>query len=406
MSVPPYNGLTFGELLWGKIMRCYESSHPDMATLRDIGSASLALGSVGTSGTGLKFAEALARLTGRDSVRLMNWGATTDGASHSRLMRKHQAWCPLCLAEDPIPYFRELWDLELATSCSRHRRRLVHACGHCGAAQRRYRCDGSMALCQRCDHPLTVATTVPASPHETMVADQLGIVIAEVTAGRLKTTGDLMKTALFGWAEQQGATSVKAKARLIGMPQSLVCYWRYTDRQPSLQRLWELSLRNGLPLLDVCRGSRVITAHSLPNHGIPRAWQFRLLTPEQKEGLRSGLATIASREHPPCVQHAAIELGVSAGTLKALAPRVCEDMSKRSRSQRKLIVAVRFQRFQNKVKRYVDDIIGEGKVPTFQDISSCFKSPGVLRAPQCREYVRAEIERAKLQLFGDTTAGK
>lgn len=43
-------------------------------------------------------------------------------------------FCPLCLAEDSIPYFRLSWRLSLNFMCPRHMIRLCDTCPHCGAA--------------------------------------------------------------------------------------------------------------------------------------------------------------------------------------------------------------------------------------------------------------------------------
>jgi TniQ len=396
--VPPENNLTFGELMWGKVMERHELEHPDMAIVRGIGIVSLAEASVSVSETGLKFAEALARLTGRTIVRLMNWHASTTGVSLARLMRKHQAWCPQCLAGDKVPYFRMLWDLELATACDRHRCRLAHACARCGCVQRRYKCVSSAIRCQRCDHPLAAIAVGGASFREIAIAGELGELVAEVTGERLTLSGEQMKHALFAWAEQQGAKSVKTKARLLGMPQSVVSYWRNADRKPSLQRLLELCFQNGLPALEICRGNLTVTQAISSRHKVCRAWRLRMLSEEHKKDILMRLEAIAALEYPPYLKHAAIELGVAAKTLKALAPQTCEIISKRSDAQRNLIATVRFLRFQNKVKRYVNAKVSQGEAPSMRDIASILSAPGVLRSPDCRKYARAEIKQAKAKL--------
>lgn len=396
----PRNGLTVGQLFWGKEMRRYESSHPDMAVLRGIGSESLAKGAVATSATGLKFAEALARLTGYEAVRQLNWGASTVGISHARLHRCHQAWCCRCLAEFPKPYFPMLWDLAIVPACRRCGSLLSHACPKCGVAQRRYRCAGSPLCCRRCDHPLSEGEYRPAAPQEIRAAEEIGCVIAEATAGRLQMSASGMKAALFGCANHHGATSVKKKARLLGMPQSLVCYWNYTDRQPSLQRLFELGLRNGLPLIDLCRGRLDPSIHPLAPRKIRRAWTSRTITPEHRQRLLEHLREVASRDHPPCVQHVARALGVAAGTLKSLSPDLCAEIRRRSTIQNKVTRSVRSLWFQQKVKLCVAGKVAAGESPTMRHVAGYFEKPGVLRFPEYHRFARAEIARARVILRG------
>lgn len=395
LRVAPENNLTFGEVMWGKALRHLESENRDLGIVRGIGSASLAHGSVSVSKTGLLFAEALARLTGRGDARAMNWHAATEGISHARLLRKTQAWCPQCLASDPIPYFRMLWDLNLASACDEHGCQLALACSVCKQSQQRYRCSGSPAHCQHCEAPLASAQVIPALPREIEISHQLGRIVADITGQRLTITGDAAKRSLFTWADRAGATSVKTKARLLGMPQSLVCYWQYTDREPSLQRLLELCFRNGLPAPEVCRGSVTVEQCASTDLGAARAWRFRTLSEEEKEGIQERVAEIAERDFPPCIKHAATELGVAAGTLKALAPAACDTLTKRSKAQKNLTNKVRFIRFQQKVRWAIKRAVDQGEVPTMRTIGAALSAPGILRAPKCHAFARAEIARAK-----------
>lgn len=328
-------------------------------------------------------------------MRAIEHEVSAEQISHARLLRKNQAWCPQCLASDPIPYFRMLWDLNLASACDEHGCQLALSCSVCNQPQVRYRCSGNPAHCQHCDSPLAATQAVPALPREIEISRQLGSIVADITGQRLTIAGDAAKQALFTWANRAGATSVKAKARLLGMPQSLVCYWRYTDREPSLQRLLELCFRNGLPALQVCRGSTTIEQSTPRDLQAARAWRFRTLSEEEKDEIQKRAAEMAARDFPPCVKHAASELGVDAGTLKALAPGTCDTLSKQSRAQRNLIREVRLVRFQQRVRWAVQKAVDQGEVPTMGAIGAALNAPGILRAPNCNAYARAEIARAK-----------
>src|SRR5688572_29386262 len=104
----------------------------------------------------------------------------------------------------------------------------------------------------------------------------------------------------------------------------------YTDREPSLQRLLELCFRNGLPVLDICRGNGSIIASTpgLRKSDAHRAWRFQAITEMQKTELREKLTTLSVCEFAPCLKDAASALGVAVGTLKTLAPEACENLSK------------------------------------------------------------------------------
>lgn len=52
-----------------------------------------------------------------------------------------QQFCPLCLASDPVPYFRKQWRVALFTYCSHHQVQLWNSCPVCGLPVVHYRGD-------------------------------------------------------------------------------------------------------------------------------------------------------------------------------------------------------------------------------------------------------------------------
>lgn len=77
-------------------------------------------------------------------------------------------FCPLCLAEDPEPYFRRRWRLAFIVLCDEHGIPLLDRCPHCSAAvnfhrnelgNRRTLVAPSMTLCYSCGYELREAAT-------------------------------------------------------------------------------------------------------------------------------------------------------------------------------------------------------------------------------------------------------
>lgn len=58
-------------------------------------------------------------------------------------------YCPQCLVEDPIPYFRRLWRLGFITVCTKHKTILSDCCDACGAPVMPHRVD----MRSRTDYP-------------------------------------------------------------------------------------------------------------------------------------------------------------------------------------------------------------------------------------------------------------
>lgn len=53
-----------------------------------------------------------------------------------------QQWCPQCLAEDPVPYYRLPWRLALSSTCGRHGILLADRCSACGAPANLFKANG------------------------------------------------------------------------------------------------------------------------------------------------------------------------------------------------------------------------------------------------------------------------
>lgn len=72
-------------------------------------------------------------------------------------------YCPLCLAQDPKPYFRKRWRIALYTMCTKHQCMVHDRCPECGATVAFHRREmgkfsqvnaGSITLCHSCDFNL------------------------------------------------------------------------------------------------------------------------------------------------------------------------------------------------------------------------------------------------------------
>jgi hypothetical protein len=77
-------------------------------------------------------------------------------------------YCPDCLRQDGVPYFRRTWRVAFVTTCLIHKRQLVDSCPHCDAPVSIDRWDKSIndfgighpiTHCQRCRKDRTVAST-------------------------------------------------------------------------------------------------------------------------------------------------------------------------------------------------------------------------------------------------------
>ena len=98
----------------------------------------------------------------------------TLGLRTSRTDQPGLSFCPRCLAEDPVPYFRKQWRLAFITACQKHRCLLLDQCPHCHSKVYIHRWDkgnydfwikNPITHCYYCRKPLTVTQPLPSPDH-------------------------------------------------------------------------------------------------------------------------------------------------------------------------------------------------------------------------------------------------
>lgn len=100
--------------------------------------------------------------TDEGRVHLLPW-VLPVGVYHRTRRNFGMQFCPYCLMEDSIPYFRRRWRLAFATICDRHGSMLHDRCPECGASVAAFRNDighwrkftpGDYTLCWKCGFDL------------------------------------------------------------------------------------------------------------------------------------------------------------------------------------------------------------------------------------------------------------
>ncbi len=91
------------------------------------------------------------------------------GIYHRTHRNNGLTFCPMCLAEDKIPYFRRSWRLAFLVICSKHQIQMYDSCPQCGAAVTFFRHDFknrytpqpiNIAECYNCHFDLRFAQTI------------------------------------------------------------------------------------------------------------------------------------------------------------------------------------------------------------------------------------------------------
>ncbi|HWA27564.1 MAG TPA: hypothetical protein VG734_18050 [Lacunisphaera sp.] len=205
-----------------------------------------------------------------------------------------------------------------------------------------------------------------------------------------------MKASLFRWAEAQGADSVNKQRRLFKVSKSLLSYWRHSEKLPSLQRLIELCLSLGLPVMDVCQGELDPTEEPRPLRGpISKAWQHRRITCARRKEIETELREFATSPFPPPLKQIATKLGVDLSTLEGIDAKACAKISASGKSHKSIVTAVRFERFRQHVDLRISRAKQTGEGLTIKTLGDTLPNPGIMRSPKCREYVAQMLKKAR-----------
>lgn len=110
--------------------------------------------------------------------------------------RKHEGfglqYCPLCLREEPEPYFRKSWRVAFNTVCVRHQCMLRDRCPNCGAGVAFHRQDmgapdfvaiDSLSACHQCGFDLSEVGTERIISYNKQASDWLARLRGQLTHG-------------------------------------------------------------------------------------------------------------------------------------------------------------------------------------------------------------------------------
>jgi len=123
----------------------------------------------------------------RKDSGILRWVLPLD-MWHRKHMGHGLQFCPACLAEDPIPYYRKRWRLALYTCCTKHNAMMHDRCPACGAGVAFHRIDlgrygstdeGPLTFCHQCGFDLrdspAVALTFYEDSSQQVILEVLGM---------------------------------------------------------------------------------------------------------------------------------------------------------------------------------------------------------------------------------------
>jgi hypothetical protein len=311
-------------------------------------------------------------------------------------------WCPMCLAEDRVPYYRLAWSLQSATVCCRHHVQLQRRCAHCGRALPVLHDRSLLTQCAWCAGDLrlpdTPRDTVAESTFEYWCAREVGAIVQRSTEWH-RTIGWNAQGAMQLLAHLLPRPTAAALGRRIGTSKLTTWYWLTGRASPTLSNVlrayhsFDVSLSEHMFSSDVSRlpiNSSKCCQHVLYLRPIrfphTRAWN----------AIRSRLeaALQCPLEEAPSFIAVSTALGVARRTLRAHEPVLCRALSGRYRQRQIFAAQAREEtlcaEFASALARLSESHVN----PKWRTIEAALKRPGLLNS----RYARDALKRATRSL--------
>lgn len=175
-----------------------------------------------------------------------------------------------------------------------------------------------------------------------------------------------------------------------------MCYWSYTDREPSVERLLEICLHCGISPTELFSGAELsATQHCEEGHGRhKRGWLLRRFSAAERELLVAQMRSAI--ETTPGISLAAVAraAGVNHRSLKALSPALAAELSRLYKEHRSKSRDEKFRASCAIIDDYVRECAEREVHPTIRDLGLRFPSPGCLRDPKLARYARDRFHSA------------
>lgn len=389
-----FNGFRAGQLLYRRIPTRTGPRRNWVTGESPPGLSDASCGKWEATRLGAKIASGLARMTGNTEPLSLCWFPAFRGMCLSRVHSETIKWCPLCLRRDRIPYVRASWSFRGVTHCANHNVRLLEHCAECGASIRHFHSFWAHLVCPKCGLPLSDSGPPPAQAarREITLARIVGRIAAIATSGTSALSGNLAVQTLLRWADQQGATSLKSRARVLGINKSTLSYWINGRSNPALDRIIAVSVRAQLDPCAVLQGRLRRLEQRIDE--VTSAWpRIRHSTIGRNRAL--GALTSALRDnHCPHLASVARSIQVSRRSLRHWFPDLCEMLISRRRSHQEAQRRKRWSRFVTEIDSLIRKEVSAGRRPVYARIQRAFANRGEFCSPACRSHLRTKIDEA------------
>jgi hypothetical protein len=184
--------------------------------------------------------EELTRLSG---LRVLTLGPVKNLQCVHVDYAKKRSWCPICIAEDPEPYERLIWQVKGVTHCPEHGILLENTCVHCGSFQDYSRTRVHLRKCDKCGGDRISQTASSEEPDEAGIwrSQESARFLAWAAAYRPgpKSPFDNFRANIRTFSKIAGGWS--PLGRVMGVPSTCFITWKKGLGTPELEKVLSLA---------------------------------------------------------------------------------------------------------------------------------------------------------------------
>jgi DNA-binding XRE family transcriptional regulator len=322
-------------------------------------------------------------------VTMLPWA---DVLSERGLLRPMRQWCPRCYEEGRQAgqkvYEPLLWTMTAVSVCSRHRLRLVCQCPHCQQVAPWLSWHARVGHCTLCGEWLGCFSSADEAPVEASAiqsAELVGALLAAAT-GAFQVNKAAFTATLTALIQRETQGNQAAFARLVDLPKTTL--WELTTGRflPQLPVLLRLCVQFEVSLPALLAGTEEVRSpnicRSLPERSNRPIARQIVNVGQMRQSLEQVLADSSSP--PPSLRSVAHRFGYPPRTLTTHVPELCQAISRRYQTYRKVQGAQKMEALCQKVRATAYDLYARGHLPTYRAVGMALGATGYFREQQAR----------------------
>lgn len=323
-----------------------------------------------------RWTESLTILTGVPDLRYLTLEPVSAALTSFALLKKREAFCPLCLIEEQrngASHHRLLWDIQAVTACPLHDQKLVNFPG-CSASKqipmgKRKHFPG---YCPNCGKPLQDCVgfkkAEAASQIELRTSKLVGEFIGQMATLSETATREGVKDFISLACRETG--SYAKLGRLIGVKKSQVHGWLVDGVLPQFGVLLALADAFDVSIFSVMTGcfpaEKIYEARESDRRPGQCRTPKKVLSFDEKV---SALCAALAEEPPPSVATVSRRLGISRRTLYNVSPEQVRNIAIRYQEFQRQETIRKHEELMAKCSCYVSRLLEKGIAPSRKQIA-------------------------------------